>query len=496
MKRTPVVAIMGHVDHGKTTLLDYLMNSRIAEKESGGITQSVRSFMYTAKEDRSITFIDTPGHEAFFKIRERGSKVADIVVLVVAVDDGVKPQTKEVINLILSQNIPTIVAINKIDLPNANSDKVKRELVANGILLEGFGGNVPFCEISAKNGTNIENLIDTILLYWDMSEDETTHEEKSDVNSAIVLESFLNKKEGHQYLVIVKSGEIKTGDYLINTTLKVRSIIDDRGKRITRATVSMPVILSGMNESKSCGETIYFSNTIVKNTGNKDENIVKKDDKSFSNDRFNIFDALNTEKEKKAGRNLLVILKTDSNGSNEAIIEYIKSVKQDLPIDIFYSRNGDINESDVTSAEASGAIIVGFNVSIEDRIDKYAKSKKIVVMIYKVIYELIDDLISAAQAMSTGEIQETKIGSSKVLQVFTLSNGMFVAGCRVMEGKLQKGLIARITRRGSVCYEGRIISIKHLKEEIKESLKGSECGLTLSPNYESQTGDTIDCIKK
>ena len=489
-KRPPIITIMGHVDHGKTTLLDAIKGSQIAEKESGGITQHIKAFSIK-KNGRKMTFIDTPGHEFFSDMRKRGVLKSDIVLLVVAADDGVNKQTKEVISLIKELNLKTIVAINKIDLPASNVAKLKSELAKEGILLEGFGGNVTYSEISAKQKKGIDELLDLILLEYDLLEE---NKESEDKNSLLVLESFKDEFLGNISLCIVENGTIKVGYFLSTKDLedlgKVRILKNDDMKSIKEAETSDPVYISGQNMLLDIGNRIFFSK-------DKKAKKVKKDDQLTTNksNDLSIEEMMQDKDDDK--KTLSIIIKSDTTGSIEAIKNALLGITLDtVDIDIYKTGIGSITEEDLNTAKTTHSILLGFRVKVPPKITKDAAIHKVILINYDVIYELINDVIDAAESLIPQSFDEVFIGSATIKEIFTLSNKSQVLGVLVEEGQMLKNSKCKIESKEDIIYTGKIISIKRLKEDTNSVSSGTECGIIISPNAENvHEGDKVICFK-
>lgn len=494
--RPPIVAIMGHVDHGKTTLLDIIRGSSIAQKEVGGITQHVRTFQVEHNE-KKITFIDTPGHEAFSAIRRRGSQITDVILLVVAADDPLMPQAKEVIDLAKEQNIPLMVAINKVDLPNSDITRIKTELSNYGVLLEGWGGDVINVEISAKNNQNIDQLLDMILLFSDMLE---LKEDPSQGNTATVLESFTDQSRGNVAVCIVQNGAMHTGDFITDGTdvTRIRSLLDQEGKPLKEATASTPLTLLGFNKLVEVGNIL---------TTNKDKKVLTSKQHTPAETTNEIITArsLNSEEllqqllasqTKQDIPVLSIILKADVMGSLEAIENALNNLTTEkVRIAILKSGTGPIAESDIIYAKSAKAIVLGFNVAYPKAVEDIAKNEKVVVMNYSIIYELIEDVTDAADSLIPQETQYIPIGEAKVLKAFTLSNNTHIAGSLVTSGKIVRNNHANVTRNGKQIAEGKIQSIRHLKDEVREGVSGSEYGIGITPNVAFEEGDIITCYR-
>ena len=498
--RAPVVTIMGHVDHGKTTLLDYIRKSNIADREFGGITQHVSSYQIEFNK-KPITFIDTPGHEAFFAMRERGAKITDIIILVVAADDGVMPQTKEVINVWKKANTHLIVAINKIDMPGANLEKVKRQLSSEGILVEGYGGDIPVVEISAKLGTNVDKLLDLINLYAEIHELDkfTPLTNVNYMSESIVLESSLDKSLGPIATIIVKAGTIKRGDFAVGGKIygKIRAIINDQGKTIDEAHESLPVKMVGIPKVLEVGEFVrtYVKENDAREASKDSINEIKVEQKEqFSKNMLANMFAMQLEDKEIKKLNIIVI--ADTNGSLEAIIHSLNKI--DIPgtkLDILDARAGNLTYNDINLASTRGGIILAFNVKVDSSLEKSGKDNGVLVREYKIIYELVEDIEGALISLVEPTIEEEVLGEAEVRQVFQLSNDKFVAGCRVTKNKIIKGYNIYVLRKGERIFDSKITSLKHNKDEVKEAGIGTECGILMEPNFEFQTGDTVICYK-
>lgn len=490
--RPPIIVIMGHVDHGKTTLMDYIQHTDIAAKEKGGITQTIRAFQVSYK-DQLLTFVDTPGHEAFAKMRERGSQFADIILLVVAADDGVKPQTKEVIDLALRDNITLVVAINKTDLPGSDVNKVKNELAQAGVLLEGWGGDTIAVEISAKNGTGVDTLLDMLVLVSELA--ELKMDERK--NKAVVLESYQQKGTGPETLMIVLSGKISLGDYVAGEEVygKIRAIRNDHGDRIDEATSSMPIRVLGLESVLPSGEQVFMSKD--KSSLLMSTQAAQATTSGPTEETLDFFAALSKQsQEDKTTPRLNIVLKADYVGSIEAITASLEAAKtKGVEIHIIQSNTGEVTESDVLFAKSTRSIIIGFNVSASPRVRLLTQNENVILMQYSIIYELIDDVLSAAESLIIPESREVAVGSSSIIDVFTLSNGNVVGGGIVQDGRIVRGYACYVMRGKERVYEGKVLSIRHLKEEIKDAVKGVDCGIIVQPNFAFAKNDVLTCIR-
>jgi translation initiation factor IF-2 len=459
--RPPIVTIMGHVDHGKTTLLDTIRKTNLAVLEHGGITQHIGAYQIeieTREGKKKITFIDTPGHEAFVKMRSHGADVTDIVVLVVAADDGVMPQTIEAIGHIKQAKVPVIVAINKIDLPDTNPDRVKKQLARNGILVEGFGGDVIAVEISAKTGKGVQELLEMVILTAEMAQLEGDSDGKLKL---AVIESKLNKKLGPVATVIILNGTLKVGDMveLGGVKSKVRALINHEGKNIDKATPAVPVEIVGLERVPVMGESTTTQDVIPQE--------VKKD----TDNKLNI------------------ILKTDVIGSLEAI-------KYSLPeVNILHAATGDISESDILTAKTNKAVVIGFNIKLPPHVETLAKTEKVQVKIYTLIYRLLDEVKEVIEALHNPQEQEEIIGQAKIIAKVNTSFGE-IAGSQVLEGRLARGDKIRLLRQDKELAKGLIKSIHHRKEDIPKAERGIECGVLLTPALDFEVGDMIVSVRE
>lgn len=490
--RPPIVTVMGHVDHGKTSLLDYIRKSKVTLGEAGGITQHIGAYKVNVN-GKYITFIDTPGHEAFTNMRARGTSVTDIAVLVVAADDGIMPQTIEAINHIKSANVPMIVAINKMDKPQANPDRIMQQLAENGVLPEAWGGDAIIVPISALTGMGIDKLLDTILLVAEMAE------LKANPNApamGTILESKLDKGRGVVASLIVRNGSLHIGDTLVSGTCicKVKAMIDENNKSIKVATPSMPVSVLGFSEVPIAGENF----TVVDEKLSKE--IVEERKNKIKNELANSTSANTIEdlmaKTSEGNMKILnVLLKTDVGGSLEAIKQSIAKINNDeVKVNILHSAVGGISESDVILANASNAIILGFNTHIDSKVKTVAERLKVNIKNYRIIYELLDDLEAIMKGMKEPKYEKVELGKAEVLMVFKLTGVGIVAGSIVRDGVVARNTHARVIRDGEVIVEDcDLISVKIVKDDVKEAGKGRECGIKLSFN-DIKVGDIIECF--
>ena len=493
--RAPVVTLMGHVDHGKTLLLDAIRKSNIVDREAGGITQHIGA--YKVKFDNhQISFLDTPGHEAFTAMRARGANVTDIVVLVVAVDDGVMPQTKEAIDHAKAANVPIIVALNKIDKPHINIDKVKQQLQEVGLRSEDRGGDIITVPVSAKTGEGIDHLLEMIILQAEILELKAN---KNALASGTVIEARKTKASGATATVLVQNGTLKVGDVIITGLhfAKVRAMINDRGERVNLAEPSTPVEILGLSGVPEVGDQFY-----VVDDEKKAKEIIKKrreqrrkEEISPTVKRVSLED-LSREIQKGKIKTLKVIIKADVQGSVEAICSSLEKIStSEVKLDIIHEGVGNITESDVMLAIASEAIIIGFGVGIESKANEVAKTKRVEIKLYSVIYELISDVKAAIEGLLEPQIKRTFLGRAEVRQVFEISKFGMVAGCMVTKGVIVRGAEVQILRNKEVIYTGTIDSLKRFKDNVKEVREGFECGIGFSNFNDIKVHDIIEVFK-
>ena len=486
--RPPVVVVMGHVDHGKTTLLDAIRQTKVAEQEVGGITQSIGA--YTVEIDKGIiTFIDTPGHEAFTEMRARGAKVADIAILVVAADEGVKPQTEEAISHAKAAGVPIIVAINKIDKPGANPQLVKNQLAKLGLIPDDWGGDTLFAEISAKKKIGIDDLLEKILIQAELLNLRANPDRPAE---GIIIESSIDRGLGNIATVIVQRGTLKKGDVFIAGLVfgRIRSIFSDKGKIIKELTPGLPgrIVISS-DGLPLAGDKLY----VVKDEETAKrivEERKKREAKPKSISLEEIYDKI-LESENKVI--LPLILKANTKGALDALEKEISEIKiPQLELRIVHKGIGVVSQSDINLASASKGIVIGYNIGIEKQAQNLAKIHGVQVRLYKIIYEIVDDIKKAVKGMLKPKEKEVIIGTASVLKIFKLSVGR-VLGCRVEKGKIQVGANARIKRNGNIIFEGKITSIKRFKDSVQEVGEGEECGILIEGLQEAREQDKIEC---
>lgn len=493
VKRPPIVTIMGHVDHGKTTLLDYIRNTHVVDKEFGGITQHIGAYQ-TKYKDELITFIDTPGHAAFTEMRARGASVTDIVIIIVAADDGVKPQTKEAVDHALSANVPIIVAVNKIDKPDVNIDRVLTEMAEIGITPEAWGGDIPFINISAHTGEGVELLLETILTIAEVNELKANPNRYA---VGAVIESRLDKNVGGIASFLIQNGTLRLGDPIVVGTsyAKVRTMKNDRGESIVLAGPSTPVEITGLTENPSAGDKFmaFETEAEAKNVAQKRRDAAKinagRNKKVSLDDLFASVDAGNKE--------INVVLKADVRGSEEAVKNALEKIKEkDVSVKVIRSGIGAISESDVVLASASNAIIIGFNVVASNNAKDIAKDNNIDIRLYTIIYKLVEDIEAAINGMLDPEYEEKVLGSAEVRKIFKFSKIGNIAGCYITSGIVKNGAMARVIRDGVVIASDEVIaSLQREKDTVKEVKKGFECGITLEKFNDFKEGDTIEAYE-
>ncbi|NLP28406.1 MAG: translation initiation factor IF-2 [Clostridia bacterium] len=489
-KRPPIVTVMGHVDHGKTSLLDAIKKSKVTATEAGGITQHIGA--YTVKiNDEKITFLDTPGHEAFTSMRARGAQITDIVILVVAADDGIMPQTQEAINHCKAANVPMIVAINKMDKPESNADRVKQELTEFGLVSEDWGGDTITVPVSAKTKDGIDELLEMVLLTAEMQELKANPGRKA---RGTVIEAKLDKGRGAVATLLVQNGTLNVGDaILVGTTYgKIRAMFDDKGKKTKSAGPSIPVEVLGLSEVPSAGDRF----TVIKDEKTARQmaearKIKLKDQLTFSH-RVSLEDLYSQIQEGKV-KELSLIVKADVQGSVEAMKQSLEKLStDDVKVRVLHGAAGAITETDVTLASASNAIIIGFNVRPDTNAASLAEKEKVEIKTYRVIYTAIEDIKSAMIGMLEPDYKEVILGTVEIRQTYKISNLGTIAGCYVLSGKIVRNCDIRLVRDGIVILEGKLASLKRFKDDVKEVAAGYECGLSIEKFNDIKEGDIIE----
>ncbi|HHW70467.1 MAG TPA: translation initiation factor IF-2 [Clostridiales bacterium] len=495
VKRAPVVTVMGHVDHGKTSLLDAIRNTTVTEQEAGGITQHIGA--YTIKVDNKfVTFLDTPGHEAFTSMRARGAQVTDIAILVVAADDGVMPQTIEAINHAKSANVPIIVAINKIDKPTANPDRIKQQLSEHGLLVEEWGGDVIAVPVSALRRQGIDELLEMILLVAEMEELKANPERPA---KGTIIEAELDKGRGPVATILVQNGTLHIGDSIVAGTAygRVRAMMDDRGRRIKKAGPSVPVEVLGLSEVPEAGDTMYVvkDDKLAKQIAEERQDKEKEAQQKTST--ITTLDDLFEQIKEGEIRELNLIIKADVQGSAEAVKQALERLSTDeVRVNTIHSGVGAITESDVMLARASNAIIIGFNVRPVTNAYELAEKEQVDIRTYRVIYDAIQDVEAAMKGLLDPEFKEVVIGRLEVRATFKVSGVGVVAGCYVTDGVIRRNAYVRVVRDGIVIHEGEIASLKRFKDDVKEVASGYECGLSIENFNDIKENDIIEAFVK
>jgi translation initiation factor IF-2 len=491
--RPPVVTIMGHVDHGKTSLLDAVRNTDVAGGEAGGITQHIGAYQ-VEHAGRKITFLDTPGHEAFTAMRARGAQATDIAILVVAADDGVMPQTKEAIAHIKAAHVPMIVALNKIDKPNANPERVKKELHDSGVVIDEYGGEILCIPVSAKKRQGIDDLLEAILLVADSNQIKANPDRLA---VGTVIEGRLDKSLGSVATLLVQNGTLKVGDGLVIGALhgRVRTMHDNKGKAIQKAAPSTPIVVSGLAGVPAAGDVFEATKDektakaiVAQRQAAAQESSAPVVRKALSlNDLFSRVQAGEVKE-------LPIILKADVQGSIEPIVNQLEKLSNDqVKVKILHTGAGAIGNNDASLAVASGAIIVGFNVESDEPARRMADSEGIDIRTYSVIYRLTEDIEKAMAGMLEPVYKEVTLGLAEVRAIFKIKSVGVIAGCLVRDGLIQRGASARVKRGAEVIHEGTISSLKHMQEDVKEMKAGYECGIGVSNFQELRKGDFIEC---
>ncbi len=489
--RSPVVTVMGHVDHGKTSILDRIRKANIAAGEAGGITQHIGAYQVSFGKS-SITFLDTPGHAAFTAMRARGAEATDIAILVVAADDGIMPQTVEAISHAKAANVPIIVAVNKIDKPEANLERVKTQLTENGLLPEEWGGDTILCPVSAKTGEGFDNLLSTINLVAEMADLKADPDRKA---KGVVIEAKLDQSKGPIATVLVQSGTLKVADSVIVGTVtgKIRAMVDDKGRRVNSAGPSTPVSVMGLDEVPNAGDILYAGEQeklvkmVAEERKNRErENMIKASSKVTLDDVF-------SKIAEGAIKGLNIIVKADVQGSVEAVKQSLEKLSnEEVKVNVIHAAAGAIKESDIMLAESSNAIIIGFNVRPDANAKQIAERSGVDIKLYRVIYEAIEDVEKALKGMLAPKFTEVYLGKAEVREVFKISGVGQVAGCYVTEGKIARNSKLRIYRDDVMICEGNVLQLKRFKDDVKEVDKGYECGISIERFNDIKVGDFIE----
>ncbi|MBO5928021.1 MAG: translation initiation factor IF-2, partial [Clostridia bacterium] len=490
--RPPIVTVMGHVDHGKTSILDRIRKTSVAAGEAGGITQHIGAYQAVAG-GKTITFLDTPGHAAFTAMRARGAQATDIAVLVVAADDGIMPQTIEAINHAKAADVPIIVAINKIDKPEANQERIKTQLTENGLLPEEWGGDVMVCPVSAKTGAGFDGLLESINLLAEIKDLKANPNRKA---KGVVIEAKLDQSRGPIANVLIQNGTLKVSDSVVVGTVtgKIRAMTDDKGRRITSAGPSVPVSIMGLDEVPNSGDILFaveqekLSKLVAEERKNKErEQMIKAASKVTLDDVFNKIS-------EGSMKGLNIVVKADVQGSVEAVKQSLEKLSnEEVKVNVIHAAAGAINESDIMLAESSNAIIIGFNVRPDSNAKRIAEHSGVDIKLYRIIYEAIEDVQKALKGMLAPKFKEVYLGKAEVRQTFKISGVGMVAGCYVVEGKIQRNGKLRIYRDDVMICEGNVLQLKRVKDDVKEVAQGYECGISIERFNDIKVGDFIEC---
>ncbi|MFN4075925.1 MAG: translation initiation factor IF-2 [Cloacibacterium sp.] len=496
LPRAPIVTVMGHVDHGKTSLLDYIRKTNVIAGESGGITQHIGAYNVKLENGQRITFLDTPGHEAFTAMRARGAQVTDIVIIVVAADDNVMPQTKEAIAHAQAAGVPMIIAINKVDKPNANPDNIRQQLSGMNILVEEWGGNVQAQEISAKFGNNVDLLLEKVLLQAEMLELKAN---PNKLASGAIIEASLDKGRGYVSTVLVQAGTLRVGDYVVagKNHGKIKAMLDERGRQLTEAGPSIPVTILGLDGAPTAGDKfkVYEDEREAKSIANKRKQLQRE--QTIRTKKHLTLDELGRRIALGDFKELNIILKGDVDGSVEALSDQLQRLSTaEISVNIIHKGVGQITESDVLLAAASDAIMIGFNVRAGANAKELADREEIEIRTYSIIYAVIDDVKEAMEGMLSPEIREQVIGNVEIREIFKISKVGTVAGCLVLNGKVTRNSKIRLLRDGIVKFDGELESLKRFKDDVKEVTKGYECGLNIKGYNDIEVGDILEVYEE
>ena len=492
LPRAPIVTVMGHVDHGKTSLLDYIRKANVTADESGGITQHIGAYSVSLESGQKITFLDTPGHEAFTAMRARGAQVTDLVIIVIAADDNIMPQTKEAISHAQAASVPIVFAINKIDSPNANPDKIKESLAGMNLLVEDWGGKIQSNDVSAKEGTGINELLEKVMLEAELLELKAN---PSKAAQGTVVEAFLDKGRGYVSTILVQAGTLRIGDYILagQHSGKVRAMQDERGNELTEAGPSTPVSLLGLDGAPTAGDrfNVFEEEKEAKQIAAKRTQLVRE--QSVRTQRHITLDEIGRRIALGDFKELNIILKGDVDGSVEALTDSFQKLStEEIQVNIIHKGVGAITESDVLLASASDAIIVGFNVRPVGTARQLADKEEIDVRSYSIIYDAINDLKEAMEGLLSPDVKEEVQGNVEIRETYKISRVGTIAGCMVINGKITRNSLVRVVREGVVVYTGALASLKRFKDDAKEVTKGYDCGLQIKDFNDIKTGDTIE----
>ncbi len=492
--RPPVITIMGHVDHGKTTLLDTIRKTHVTAGEFGGITQHIGAYQVSVK-GRKVTFLDTPGHEAFTAMRARGAQVTDIVVIVVAADDGVMPQTKEAIDHAKAAGVPMVVALNKMDKPGINPERIKSEMAENGVMPEEWGGETIFVPISAKTGEGVDDLMETLLLVADMAELKANPDHMA---TGTVIEAKLDKGRGPVSTLLVQTGTLHTGDALVVGTAygRVRKMVDDRGREIKKALPSMPVEIIGLNDVPIAGDVFKAFEDDKKARQVAQERLERRVEKERNSSSALSLDDLARQIEQGEVKDVNIIVKADVQGSAEAVKASMERLDvQGIRVNVIRSTAGQITESDIMLASASNAIIYGFNVRPNAMVRKKAEEEGVDIRLHNIIYKALEEMELAMKGMLAPVYEEVVIGQAEVRQLYKVSRVGTIAGCMVIDGCIKRDCKVRLIRAGVVVYEGKLGSLRRFENDAKEVTNGFECGMTIENYNDIKIEDIIEAFE-
>lgn len=489
--RPPVITIMGHVDHGKTTLLDHIRKSRVAEGEFGGITQHIGAYQVSVK-GKKITFLDTPGHEAFTAMRARGAMITDIVIIVVAADDGVMPQTREAVDHALAANVPIIVAINKIDKPGADPQRIMTEVSELGLMPEEWGGDVPYVNISAKKGIGIDKLLETVTVVAELAELKANPKRMA---YGSVIEGRLDKGRGPVATLLIQNGTLRSGNPIVvgATYGRVRQLVDDRGREIKSAGPATPVEITGLNDVPEAGDKFMVFETEREARHVGEERAQKKIEEERNSTSAMSLDDLFSQMKSGEVVDLNIIVKADVNGTAEAVKSSLEKIDvEGARVNVIRSTVGAISESDILLASASKAIIYGFNVRPDANVRRKADEEGVEIRLHQVIYKMVEEIEAAMKGMLAPEMEEVVTGQAEIRHIYKVSKIGNIAGCYVTDGSIKRDCGIRLIREGIIVYEGKLASLKRFKDDAKEVNQGYECGLTIENYNDIKEGDIVE----
>lgn len=489
--RPPVITIMGHVDHGKTTLLDHIRKSRVAEGEFGGITQHIGAYQVSVK-GKKITFLDTPGHEAFTAMRARGAMITDIVIIVVAADDGVMPQTREAVDHALAANVPIIVAVNKIDKPGADPQRIMTEVSELGLMPEEWGGDVPYVNISAKQGTGIDELLETVTVVAELAELKANPKRMA---YGSVIEGRLDKGRGPVATLLIQNGTLRSGNPIVvgATYGRVRQLVDDRGREIKSAGPATPVEITGLNDVPEAGDKFMVFETEREARHVGEERAQKKIEEERNSTSAMSLDDLFSQMKSGEVVDLNIIVKADVNGTAEAVKSSLEKIDvEGARVNVIRSTVGAISESDILLASASKAIIYGFNVRPDANVRRKADEEGVEIRLHQVIYKMVEEIEAAMKGMLAPEMEEVVTGQAEIRHIYKVSKIGNIAGCYVTDGSIKRDCGIRLIREGIIVYEGKLASLKRFKDDAKEVNQGYECGLTIENYNDIKEGDIVE----